>query len=155
MAAWAAELASDMPALGNPKHERFAQELAKGKTATEAYVLAGYKPNDGNAATLKGNQRISGRVAEIIDRASVRVEITLARLMEMAATVYNAALEQGQNAAAIAAVKELGVLTGHRVERRENTNRNIDELSDSDLLAIARAGSDRTSAQKAGEAKPH
>lgn len=30
-----------MTALSNPKHERFAQELAKGKTATEAYVVAG------------------------------------------------------------------------------------------------------------------
>ena len=32
-----------MPALTNPKHERFAQELAKGKPAYEAYVLAGHK----------------------------------------------------------------------------------------------------------------
>jgi phage terminase small subunit len=34
-----------MPVLSNPKHERFAQELAKGKTADEAYQLAGCKPN--------------------------------------------------------------------------------------------------------------
>lgn len=144
-----------MPVLDNPRHELFAQELAKGKSASEAYVTAGYAENDGNAIRLKGNERISARVAEIVERSSVRVEITLAKLMEMAATVYDRSLEQGQNAAAISAVKELGVLSGYRVERRENTNRNIDELSDSDLLAIARAGSDRTSAQKAGEAKPH
>lgn len=30
-----------MTALSNPKHERFAQELAKGKTADEAYVSSG------------------------------------------------------------------------------------------------------------------
>lgn len=30
-----------MPALTNPKHERFAQELSKGKTATEAFELSG------------------------------------------------------------------------------------------------------------------
>jgi len=140
-----------MPALENPKHERFAQELAKGKTADEAYVLAGYKENRGNAATLKANQSISDRVAEIVERASVRVEITLAKLMEMAATVYDRSLEQGQNAAAISAVKELGVLTGHRVERRENTNRNIDEISDSDLLDIARSGGVGASTAQAGK----
>ena len=71
-----------MPILKNPRHERFAQELAKGKTATEAYVLAGYKANDGNAATLKGNQRILDRLAEIAGKAADRAEITIARVLE-------------------------------------------------------------------------
>ena len=55
-----------MPVLPNAKHELFAQELANGKTATEAYVAAGYKANRGNAATLKQDQSISNRVAEIL-----------------------------------------------------------------------------------------
>jgi hypothetical protein len=42
-------------------HERFAQALARGKAATEAYVLSGYKANDGNASRMKGNERISAR----------------------------------------------------------------------------------------------
>lgn len=71
-----------MPVLDNAKHERFAQELAKGKTATEAYVEAGYKLNDGNAATLKGNQRISDRIAELLDRAATRTEITVANITD-------------------------------------------------------------------------
>jgi len=140
-----------MPVLDNPRHELFAQELAKGKSASEAYVTAGYAENDGNAIRLKGNERISARVAEIVERSSVRVEITLAKLMEMAATVYDRSLEQGQNAAAISAVKELGVLSGYRVERRENTNRNIDEISDSDLLDIARSGGVGASTAQAGK----
>jgi phage terminase small subunit len=41
-----------MPVLSNSKHELFAQELAKGKTADAAYVSAGYSPNRGNATTL-------------------------------------------------------------------------------------------------------
>lgn len=142
-----------MPVLDNPRHELFAQELAKGKSASEAYVTAGYAENDGNAIRLKGNERISARVAEIVERSSVRVEITLAKLMEMAATVYDRSLEQGQNAAAISAVKELGVLSGYRVERRENTNRNIDEISDSDLLDIARSGGVGASTAQAGKAQ--
>jgi phage terminase small subunit len=34
-----------MPTLRNARHERFAQELAIGKTADAAYVLAGYRAN--------------------------------------------------------------------------------------------------------------
>lgn len=67
-------------ALDNPKHERFAQLLAKGLTATEAYEQAGYAPNDGNAARLKGNDRIAARVAEIQERAAVRTEVTVASI---------------------------------------------------------------------------
>jgi phage terminase small subunit len=32
-----------MPILANPKHEAFAQGLARGSSATAAYVEAGYK----------------------------------------------------------------------------------------------------------------
>ena len=39
--------------LANQRHERFAQALAQGKAATEAYVLAGYKANDGNASRME------------------------------------------------------------------------------------------------------
>jgi hypothetical protein len=42
-----------MGPLANQRHERFAQALAQGKTATEAYALAGYRANDGNASRLK------------------------------------------------------------------------------------------------------
>lgn len=57
-----------MPALKNPKHERFAQELAKGKSATEAHKLAGYSFNRGNAATLKRNKQIAKRVEELLNK---------------------------------------------------------------------------------------
>jgi phage terminase small subunit len=50
-----------MGPLSNRRHERFAQALAQGKTATEAYIFAGYKANDGNASRMKGNERISAR----------------------------------------------------------------------------------------------
>lgn len=113
-----------MPVLDNPKHERFAQELAKGKTATEAYVLAGYKSNDGNAATLKGNQRVLDRVAELQDRGAMRAEITVASLLEEAATIQAAALKDGQHSAAVAALTAKAKLAGLWVDRSENENVN-------------------------------
>lgn len=56
-----------MPVLRNARHEAFAQALAKGKSATEAHALAGYSPNRGNAATLKQNESIQKRVAELLE----------------------------------------------------------------------------------------
>jgi phage terminase small subunit len=34
-----------MPVLKNARHEKFAQALAKGKSATDAYNEAGFKPH--------------------------------------------------------------------------------------------------------------
>lgn len=71
-----------MPALTNPKHERFAQELAKGKTQAEAYAGAGYEPSEPNASRLTRNDKVAARVAEIQERAAVRTEITVASITE-------------------------------------------------------------------------
>jgi phage terminase small subunit len=66
-----------MPVLKNARHERFAQELAKGKSADEAYATAGFKPNRGNAATLKAKQSILDRVSELQAKTVKKVEITV------------------------------------------------------------------------------
>lgn len=70
-----------MPTLSNPRHERFAQALVAGKTADEAYAEAGYKANRGNASTLKANQSVADRVAEILAAAAKRTEITAADVL--------------------------------------------------------------------------
>ena len=54
-----------MPILANPKHEAFAQGLARGSSAAAAYVEAGYRENRHNAATLARKQHISARVVEL------------------------------------------------------------------------------------------
>ena len=66
-----------MPALTNPKHERFAQELASGKTADESYVTAGYKPSRANASHLHHTHNISQRIAEILtQREHIQAQAT-------------------------------------------------------------------------------
>jgi phage terminase small subunit len=70
-----------MPVLENVRHERFAQALASGLTAADAYVEAGYSRNDGNSSRLKGDERIAARVEEILAAAGTRVEITQARVL--------------------------------------------------------------------------
>jgi phage terminase small subunit len=126
-----------LPALTNPRQERFAQELSKGKTGDEAYVLAGYKRNKDNASRLKANESILGRLAELQGRAAKRAEVTVESLIAEAEAVRKAAFEAGQFSPAIAAIKEKGILSGNRVERRENINRDAGNLSDDELEDIA------------------
>lgn len=87
-----------MPALTNAKHERFAQLIAEGKTADEAYAEAGYKQNRGNAATLKANQSIADRVAEILERAAIRAEVSIASITEDLARIATKAEDLGESA---------------------------------------------------------
>lgn len=68
--------------LKNQRHERFAQLLAEGLTADEAYIQAGYKANRGNAVRLKANESISDRVAEILGAAAERAEVSIALVLE-------------------------------------------------------------------------
>jgi len=114
-----------MPQLANAKHERFAQELAKGVTASEAYVIAGYKANDGNASTLKGNQNVSSRVAEILAKAATRSEITVAsitkRLLDIA-TKGEAANDAPLLSVARASLMDAAKLNGLVVEKSEQTH---------------------------------
>lgn len=71
-----------MGVLKNPKHERFAQEIAKGKTAAEAFATAGYTPNEGNAARLKGNDKVLKRIEEILSKAAEKVGLSIERTLE-------------------------------------------------------------------------
>ena len=72
-----------MPLLRNPKHERFAQELAKGKSGAAAYRLAGYKGDRRDATKLRHSPDVARRLEEILasrDRAETKaVERTIER----------------------------------------------------------------------------
>lgn len=55
-----------MPVLKNPRHERYAQELAKGQSQVEAYAAAGYSRSKSCASELLSSKPyIHERVAEI------------------------------------------------------------------------------------------
>lgn len=76
-----------MPVLKNTRHELFAQELAQGKTATEAHVVAGYKGDRGNASALAARPDIQARVQQITtaaaEKAGVSVERVIAELAKI------------------------------------------------------------------------
>lgn len=133
-----------MPALDNPKHERFAQELSKGKSQAEAYAEAGYKPSIPHASRLASNGKVQARVAEIQERSVIRTVVTIESLIREAGEIQELAKSAGQYSAATAALTAKAKLAGQWVEKNENTNRNVADpatVSDADLAAVIAADS--------------
>lgn len=73
--------------------------------------------------------------------APCRMDMTLKTLVAKAEEALAIALQNQQASAAIAAIKEIGVLTGLRVEKREHMRGDASDLSDDELAIIARGGS--------------
>jgi phage terminase small subunit len=82
-----------MPTLKNPRHERVAQLLAAGKSATDAYEQAGYKRSDSNGPALARTEEISGRVEEINRETLERERATAAVAAERAAITRQSLIE--------------------------------------------------------------
>jgi hypothetical protein len=114
-----------MPILPNPRHERFARALVEGKSASAAYEEAGYRPNDGNAIRMKGNDRIMQRVAELQEQGAERSVVTLESLITEAGDIQARALAKGHYSAAVSALIAKAKLAGHWVDRGENQTRNV------------------------------
>ena len=133
-----------MPILTNPRHEKFAQLLAQGRTEYEAYELCHYKPHRGNPCKLAHNPSVAARVEEITREAARRTVINKEYLIEKSEELRAQGMKSGQLAAAGTAIRELGVLTGHRIERAEiGGPGEFDHLSDDELLAAIRERSAR------------
>lgn len=69
-----------MPILPHTKHEQFAQSVAKGMSATEAYISAGYSPAGAaaSASRLLTNANVAARIKELktaMAESVVKVEI--------------------------------------------------------------------------------
>jgi phage terminase small subunit len=99
--------------LRNPRHERFAQELAAGKTADAAYVTAGYRANRSNAARLNASRDIQKRVAQIQSVGAERAAVTVETLIAEAEEARSKAMSEKSGAsAAVAAITAKAKLAG-------------------------------------------
>jgi len=110
-----------MPVLKNPKHELFAQEVAQGKTVTEAYVLAGYRHNDGNASKLNTRPEIQDRIKEITGKAALRAEITIAKVLAELEEARSLAIRIEQPAPAVSASMGKAKVAGLLIEKQEHS----------------------------------
>ncbi|MDO9364621.1 MAG: hypothetical protein Q7T60_16965 [Sphingopyxis sp.] len=114
-----------MPALANPRHERFSQELAKGKSATEAMEAAGYG-DPRNSTRLTKNDEIAARVVELQERAATNVVISREWVIEQLVENVTKAKAQGDIGPSNQALQLLGKEIGMFVDRSENVNINHD-----------------------------
>src|SRR6476620_9974086 len=93
-----------MPTLANPRHESFAQELAKGHSKAEALSRAGYGGSRSCASRLSTNGNIRRRVAELQANAAVSTIVTIERLTYELEQARQLAMVRGNASAAILAV---------------------------------------------------
>lgn len=100
-----------MPILKNAKHEAFAQALAKGCTATEAYEAAGYKADRKNAHRLTTNDDIAARVLEIGVRISEKAEWSSAARLKMLGVIARSNLRRDPRVS-VSAIAEANKMQG-------------------------------------------
>lgn len=120
-----------MGALSNPRHERFAQELAKGKSQSEAYQTAGYEPSEPNASRLTRNDKVQARVAELQARAVENVMLSREWVLEQLVDNATKAKQAGDFGPSNQALNLLGKELGMFIERTENVN--IEHVVSDDL----------------------
>jgi len=73
--------------LNNQRHERFAQLIAQGKSATSAYIEAGYSETgaDANASRLIGNDSVAARIQHLKAAAAQQAVVTAQMALEQLA----------------------------------------------------------------------
>jgi hypothetical protein len=111
-----------MPILKNSRHELFAQEIAKGKSASEAYQNVGYRPSRKNASRLKANEDINARVAELQAASAASAVITIESICAELDQANAVAREKGQAAAMVSASALRAKLAGLLRDRVEVGN---------------------------------
>ena len=114
-----------MPPLRNARHEKFCQELAKGQSAHQSYIDAGFRPSRQNAGRLKTKEDVAARVLEIQQAAANRAEITLEGILRELDEAISIAKQKGQPNALINAASLRSRLGGLLTEKIEVTTRNV------------------------------
>lgn len=126
--------------LKNARHEKFAQELAKGRSQVAAYVKAGFKGHDSAAARLFGNVRIRERVAELQAAAAKKATVTAADIIRQLDQDRSFARKLKVASAAVSATLGKAKVAGLMTERHEHTGRNggpieYRDMSDDEIAA--------------------
>ena len=111
-----------MPVLKNARHEKFAQELAKGKSQVEAYRLAGFKPNESHASRLVANGKVAARVAELKAAAAEKAVVTAADIARQLDEDREFARQLEAPAAAVSATMGKAKVLGLIIEKRDLTS---------------------------------
>jgi energy-converting hydrogenase A subunit M len=131
------------------RDETFAQALADGKTAGEAYQLAGYSGGAANARRKKASPAIKQLLAAILSKReaiqtevvaglAAKIVVTREFVIDVLTRNIDEAREKGDLGAVNKAAELLGKDIGMFVERSVNINVNADlnRLSDAEILDL-------------------
>jgi len=113
-----------MPALKNPKHERFAQAVALNTPAAQAYrdhVASDPNGNalsiDPRASKLANDDKVKTRIeelrAKVAEKADKKFDLSKDRWLEKLARIAASAEEVADFSAATGALREIGKGAGH------------------------------------------
>ena len=91
-----------------------------GLSAFDAYASV-YKGSGASQSAYKllRNPQIQARIAELTGHAAASADVTRDDLIRMASDLHAAAFQHKQFAAANGALKAIGILSGHWIERRD------------------------------------
>ncbi|MDH3700044.1 MAG: terminase small subunit [Alphaproteobacteria bacterium] len=137
-----------MSVLANVRHEIFCGLRAEGKTATAAYIEAGYSEGGAraNASRLIANENIMARILEIrteitdktVEKAGLTETFIIDGLREIVETCSNPTSKAWHPQAAIRALELLGKKLGLWVVRVDERRRVDGGWSSEELDAVAR-----------------
>lgn len=132
-----------MPALAKPRHEHFAQQVAKGVSPTKAYISAGYSENGAAASgdRLRKNALVCARVDElkpVITAIAIKsTGMDKAWVLRQLRISLFRARKAGQHTASIRAAELIGKEQSMFVDRKDVTmRRSLTDLSDEEINAL-------------------
>ena len=113
-----------MPALPNLRHERFAKNMAKGMSQSDAYRKAGYTTRPecswANSSRLIRNARVSDRITELLTKSETDLIIDRNTMTNVYADLLKSSREVGNFNAAKGVADSLAKLHGLMIDRRES-----------------------------------
>jgi hypothetical protein len=108
-----------MPALANPRQERFCQLVKQGVPPYRAYPMAGYNAHESAPSRLCGNVRVKRRLNELTRHIAMKTRVTVESITEELDRIRDGAEGALQYGAARSAVETKAKLHGLLVERKE------------------------------------
>lgn len=151
-----------MPVLSNWRQERFARNIAKGMSQSQAYIKAGYKASTPNvkwsgASRLLRVVKVNDRVMEILSKDETKLRVTRNSMTNLYAELVRDAKSVGNMNAAKGLADSLAKLHGLMVERQESgapgdfSRMDDDQLREYVEAAITEAGSGYQGEERADE----
>lgn len=114
-----------MPVLSNPRHERFAQAIARGKSQNDAYKACGYEAGTSaanvhsNAGKLARRPQVAERITELLSKQATRIGVTVDQLVAELDDMLKLAKRVKHPAAGVGAILAKGKLLGLIVDKAE------------------------------------